>query len=613
MGKITVLKDYLANQIAAGEVVERPSSVVKELVENAIDAGSTKIEIHIEEGGLSLIRVLDNGAGMDREDCEKSLLRHATSKIKNDKDLFHIKTLGFRGEALPSIAAVSRLTLKSRAADHDTGTFVYVEGGEIREIGTIGFPVGTEVTVKDLFFNTPARLKYLKTINTELGHISDYVNRLSLSATHISFLFNHNGRTLLRTNGDGKCLHVLASIYGTGMAKKMVPVFGETIDYQLEGFVSLPEITRANRSFITVIVNGRYIRSHHLYQAILHGYHTLLPMNRYPIVCLSIKMDPSLVDVNVHPSKLEVRFSKEKELASFISDRIQSSLHKQQLIPSYSMPEKKYQSVEVKKKYAPVEDQNIQIKDHKPEFVKSVVTTKEQNMPLTDQHLKQESVQESFPLDDLSIKLLKDESSNKDKTDNQQKVPPLTPLAQIHGSYIIAEGEDGLYLIDQHAAQERIYYEKFLRLLTDESFSSQLLLEPITLECTVQETSLLLERGSLLRKMGFDIEPFGHQSFIIKAHPSWLPEGKEAEIIEEVLEMIKDKKDPNLGNIREKSAIMMACKAAIKANQYLTKEEMEHLIKDLRQSRVPFTCPHGRPIIVHFSSYELKKMFKRVM
>lgn len=327
MGKIRKLDDALANKIAAGEVVERPASVVKELIENAIDAHSTIIEVELEEAGLAKIRVVDNGDGFEEEDCFLAFERHATSKIKDEADLFRIRTLGFRGEALPSIASVSHLELKTSTGE-GPGTWLVLKGGELVQHGRTSSRKGTDITVSHLFFNTPARLKYMKTIHTELGHVVDVINRLALAHPHISFRLTHNGKQLFYTNGNGDVRQVLAAIYGLDVAKKMIAIHAETLDFTIDGYVALPEVTRASRNYMTTIVNGRYIKNYSLYKAIEEGYHTLLPIGRHPITFLNIMMDPLLIDVNVHPAKLEVRFSKEAELNELVQQTIRQSFQK---------------------------------------------------------------------------------------------------------------------------------------------------------------------------------------------------------------------------------------------------------------------------------------------
>ncbi|WP_237401829.1 DNA mismatch repair endonuclease MutL, partial [Saccharibacillus sp. WB 17] len=333
MARIKVLDEHIANQIAAGEVVERPASVVKELVENAIDAGATKVDVWTEEGGLSSIRVTDNGSGIEPDDCETAFYRHATSKISGGRDLFQITSLGFRGEALPSIASVAKVEVLTACGDDGAGRRLVIEGGTLKSNEDAPASRGTDFRVRELFFNTPARLKYMKTVQTELGHISDYMYRMALSNPNVAFTLRHNGNSLLQTLGGGDLLQVIAAVYGTTSAKAMLPLEGENLDFSVGGFVSLPDFTRSNRSAITTVVNGRYIRSHVLNQAIMRAYHTLLPVGRHPLVVLRLAMHPSLVDVNVHPAKLEVRFSKEAELTEFVQDTIRAALAREVLIP----------------------------------------------------------------------------------------------------------------------------------------------------------------------------------------------------------------------------------------------------------------------------------------
>lgn len=340
MGKIIQLDDALSNKIAAGEVVERPASVVKELVENSIDAGSTVIEIELEEAGLAKIRITDNGSGIEEDDVLKAFQRHATSKIKDENDLFRIRTLGFRGEALPSIASVSRLEMKTSTGE-GAGNLVVIEGGKVISFEKASSRRGTDITVTDLFYNTPARLKYMKTIHTELGNITDVVNRLALAHPDVAFRLIHNERKLLQTNGNGDVRQVLAAIYGMPIAKKLVPLTGSSLDYQISGFASMPEVTRASRNYISTMINGRFIKNYSLAKAIQEGYHTLLPIGRYPIVLLHVEMDPLLVDVNVHPSKMEVRFSKEAELNELVTTIIRDTFKEKVLIPTAGSAVKK--------------------------------------------------------------------------------------------------------------------------------------------------------------------------------------------------------------------------------------------------------------------------------
>lgn len=632
MGKIQILDGHIANQIAAGEVVERPSSVVKELVENSIDAGSTRIDVTIEEGGLSLIRVTDNGSGMEADDCEVAFFRHATSKIVSGKDLFAIRTLGFRGEALPSIAAVAKVECTTSAVTTGLGRKIVIEGGTIRAVEETAAPRGTDIAVRELFYNTPARLKYMKTIQTELGHVSDYLYRLALAHPGIAFSLRHNGSTLLQTLGNGDLLQVIAAIYGTSIAKSMLPIQGESLDYTIQGYVSKPDTTRANRNGISTIINGRYIRNYVLIHALLAGYHTLLPINRFPLAALHIRMAPSLVDVNVHPSKLEVRFSKEQELIQFVERQVKQSLNLQVLIPSASQQPKPKPAVvqEQLELYRPRQtdsgfqsdpaDRQNRFPYSAPAprqedssrrasaFTESGRADKTQRRPDSkpDNPAEASKINEAF-LNAISQEL-------EEAPPALPEFPKLTPIGQLHGTYIVAQNEEGLFLMDQHAAHERINYERYYDLFGRPQEASQELLVPVTLEFTPTEAERLKERLQLFEQVGVYLEYFGGNTFIVRAFPHWMPSGEEKAIVEEMAEWIlSERKALDVAKLREKAAIMCSCKASIKANQPLSILEMEALFDKLADCKNPYTCPHGRPIVISFSTYELEKMFKRVM
>jgi len=677
MGKIQLLSEHIANQIAAGEVVERPSSVVKELVENAVDAGSTRIDVTIEEGGLQLIRVADNGSGMETEDCELAFQRHATSKIATSKDLFSIRTLGFRGEALPSIASVSRLDCVTSSTNDGLGRKISIEGGTIRSFEETVASRGTEVTVKELFYNTPARLKYMKTIQTELGHISDYMYRLALAHPGIAFSLKHNGNMLLQTLGNGDLLQVIAGIYGTAVGKQMLPIQAESLDYAISGFIAKPEMTRANRGGISTIVNGRYVRNFGLNQALMQGYHTLLPINRFPVAVLQITMDPSLVDVNVHPAKLEVRFSKEAELNALIEAEVKRILGKQVLIPQGQKPasskgayvqeqleltrpaesastmptaqagersgadaasgadapfvpadsplafspaprpaglqaealsdfgSERFPRVQVKEAAAPYRTDSQPAAASRPQYAS-------QPSGYADRGQRPASMQQQRKANEAFLDLLP--SGEDHYAPKLPTFPRLDPIGQMHGTYLVAQNEAGLYLIDQHAAHERINYEYYYERFGNPAEASQELLVPITLEFTPSEAGVIADRLSLFEQAGVYLESFGGHTFIVRAHPHWFPAGEEKAIVEEICEwVLSEKKAVDVAKLREKAAIMCSCKASIKANQGLSIMEMETLIDRLASCRNPYTCPHGRPIVVSFTTYELEKMFKRVM
>ncbi|WP_128895359.1 DNA mismatch repair endonuclease MutL [Longirhabdus pacifica] len=666
MGRINILDDHIANQIAAGEVVERPSSVVKELVENAVDAGSSTIQIIIEDGGLNLIRVIDDGAGIEASDVEKAFCRHATSKIKSNRDLFQIQTLGFRGEALPSIAAVSKLECITSSSTSGLGSKMVIEGGKIVAHEETRASQGTDIKVSALFYNTPARLKYMKTIQTELSHVTDYVYRMALSHPHIAFILKHNGRLLLQTQGNGDMLQVIAAIYGRQTAKQMYSIEGEDLDYQLTGYASLPECTRANRNGITLMVNGRYIKHFTINKAILEAYHTLLPVHRFPIAVLHLKMDPTLLDVNVHPSKLEVRFSKETSLLKLVTHTLRTALREQVLIPEGHMMKKSRKespaviqekldlktTSSISESIAPSlnatthtdqrdtreqraikendtstnHTRNRKSDDIAPsigssktpnlrqqhttpvvkEAVRNFLTELQQNK--TEQHATSMEQPSNVQYQDASL------SSPSDVDNNTSSFPHLYPIGQMRGTYILAQNEDGLFLIDQHAAHERIHYEYYYQKFGEPEKASQELLVPITLEFTKVQMNVLEDRIPLFEQVGVYLEAFGGNTFRVHACPHWFPKGEEQRIIEEMAEwIIEEKKAIDVAKLREKASTLCSCKASIKANQSLSMKEMNALIERLAQCRVPYTCPHGRPIVVSFSNYELEKMFKRVM
>lgn len=670
MAKIHILDEHIANQIAAGEVVERPASVVKELVENSIDAGATRIDVHVEEGGLESIRVTDNGSGIEPDDLQTAFYRHATSKIGSSRDLFHITSLGFRGEALPSIAAVAKVQLTTASGDDGLGRRIRVEGGKLLAEEDSPAPRGTDIQVKELFFNTPARLKYMKTIQTELGHVSDYMYRIALSHPEIAITLRHNENQLLKTLGNGDLLQVIAAIYGTQAAKAMLPVQAENLDFELSGFVSLPEWTRSNRNGVSTIVNGRYIRNYGLNQAIQRAYHTLLPINRYPLAVLEIKMHPSLVDVNVHPAKLEVRFSKEQELYPFIEESIRRVLRQEVLIPQavkQNIGGKNSGSFIQEQFHFPNRSAPVPLADQKEEAAAALeagpgpVSAVPENRPApepmiaTDSQAPVQKLQErpaagsggsygsasqdAWTAGNGMVRETRPASYREWAAPSQQRVSPssnpglasrlleasadapadippfpeLTLIGQHHGTYLIAQNDQGLYLIDQHAAHERVNYEYYYEKFGQPADASQELLLPITLEFTPSEAEQLKDKLQWFEQVGVYLEHFGGQTFRVRSLPYWFPKGEEKSLIEEMAEWVLGERKIDLAKLREKSSILCSCKASIKANQKLTEDEAKTLIERLGACRQPYTCPHGRPIVVSFSTYDLEKLFKRVM
>lgn len=611
MGRIRLMEAPLSNKIAAGEVVERPASVVKELVENAIDAGGKTIDVILSEAGLMSIQIIDDGEGMDTKDAEMAFARHATSKIMNEHDLFRIRSLGFRGEALASIASVSKLTLIT--SNGETGTYLQLEGGRVVEQRPAALRQGTDIKVDQLFFNTPARLKYLKTLQTELGHSIDLMNRFALSYPDIAFKLVHDGKTILQTAGSGDLKRVLADIYGTAIARKMIPFSGESADYHVSGFASLPEITRANKNYISIFVNGRWVKHYAIANTIYKAYHTFLPLERQPIVAINIQGDPYLTDVNVHPAKQQIRLSKEKELMELIHTTIHQAIRQAVRAPEVRKEQPK------RPKPAPTAQLDLW---------KSFQSVKEPTISHTlPEQTEQETVEVEAPREETvaaeieytevtppDLPTQQQEETLPEIDDEAPQFPELEVVGQVHGTYIVAQSTDGFYLIDQHAAQERIKYEYFREKVGDiDADERQALLLPLTFHYSRDEALRLKENMLALAEGGVFLEEFGDTSFVVREYPTWFPRGFEQEVIEELIEQVLKNRKTDVRKLREDAAIMMSCKRSIKANHFLQKHEMEQLLKDLKLAEQPFTCPHGRPVIVHFRTYDIEKMFKRVM
>lgn len=591
MSKIKVMDDILANKIAAGEVVEKCVSVVKELVENSVDAKADEIKIEVVEAGTKLIKVIDNGTGMDHDDAIMAFQRHATSKLLDEMGLFRISSLGFRGEALPSIASVSEVTLKTSTGD--VGTKLEVKGGRLISDEKTDARRGTEIIVKNLFYNTPARLKYLNSIYSELANVCEYVNKMALSYPDKKFTLISDDKVILNTDGSGNLLKVIKEIYGSDVARKMrkISVFND--DYDVDGFISLPEVTRSTRSHMITLVNNRVVRNIELNRAINDAYHAYKPETRYPIVVLNINTDPSLVDVNIHPSKLDVKFSNFEDLKELIKKGIKEVLDKALLIPKI---EKKEEVVERPR----VELQQLNLEREK------VIEGDTIDYSLFDEPVMEvnEDIANYNEEDDVKL----------DEETKKVIMPEMYPVGLAKGTYIICHNELGIYMIDQHAAKERINYEGYLKAFGNPNQSSIKMLVPLTLEFPSNEFIIIKQNIDVLKDMHFDIEESGINSFVIKEHPTWLKEGYEEDSIKKILEvLISEEKNFTIEKFREKAAIMLSCKMAIKANMNISMEEMEALINDLRKCENPYTCPHGRPTTIFYSNYELEKMFKRAM
>ena len=595
MAIIKVMDELLANKIAAGEVVERCASVVKELVENSIDAGSSEIKVELEDAGTKQIKVIDNGKGMDKDDAVLAFSRHTTSKIIDEDDLYRLTTLGFRGEALASIAAVSKVDLKT--CQKDIGTHVIINGGKILETGLGDARKGTTISVSELFYNTPARLKHMKSLYTELASITDYINKLALSRPDIRFTLKNNDNTILKTDGSNNILKVISSIYGTSVARKMVPIKGENSDYEISGYISLPEVHRSSRNNMVTIVNGRVVRNADINRIINDAYHSYKPDNRYPITVINILVDPSVIDVNIHPTKMDIKFSKMDTLLDLIKATVIAGITDRNLIPEVSIRKEK-----------PKREMlffDLERHSNKPSITPQPI---EEIIPVND------TIYEDETNGDIVHEVVMENDNYEIKLDEEEKefMPEMYPVGLVHGTYIICQNEKGMYIIDQHAAKERCNYEKYKEAMGKPNIASTSLLFPITIELSNEEYIILKENMHILENLKFKIEDFGINSIIVKQHPAWLPKGNEEQAIRKIIEIvIQTKKDFSIEKFNEKVATMMSCKHAIKANTNLTMNEMEALITDLRNCKNPFNCPHGRPTMIYYSNYDLEKLFKR--
>ena len=585
MSSIKVMNEILANKINAGEVVEKCVSIVKELVENSIDAGSDDIKIYLKESGLKEIKVIDNGIGMDKEDAILAFQRHATSKLLKEDDLFNINTLGFRGEALPSIAVISEVVLKT--TKDNVSTLIHIKGGKLLENTSCEARSGTTITVSNIFYNTPARLKYLKSPYSELANIVDYINKIALSYPNIKFKLVNDDKELLNTDGSFNLLKVIKEIFGLDVAKRMIYIKAENEDYEIDGYISLPEVTRRTKNNMITLVNGRVIKNYELNNTINDAYHTFKEDSRYPIVVLNIKADPVLLDVNIHPTKLDVKFSNFENLTELITQSITSALKTKLLIPKIEAKEKisvpTYEEIKL--------DFNNTIEEEQQEYKKNL-----ENYINGNDILKKEIAEETVV----------------EEIKNNEKLEELYPIGIALGTYIICENDKGIYLIDQHAAKERINYEKYKYILTHPKQDSISLLIPIILEYPLNEYIIIKENIDFIRSLNIEIEDFGSNSFRITAHPTWLPSGFEEEAIKKILDLIINKeKDFSIEKFNDRLAMTVSCKMSKKANTYSSISEMENLIKDLKKCNNPYHCPHGRPTIIHYSIYELEKLFKR--
>jgi len=588
MGKIIQLDDNLSNLIAAGEVVENMASVVKELVENSIDAESKNIKIDLLESGLNEIKVTDDGTGMSKEDMKMSIKRHATSKIKTSNDLYHIGTLGFRGEAIPSIASVSHFEISSSLGE--SGYRVFYLKGDLQEEGSTIPRKGTSISVRYLFYNTPARLKHLKATNTELSYIIDYVNKMALSHPEISFVLTNNNKTLFHSTGSSDYLRVLSNIYSIDIVKNMIVFENKNQYFKVSGYLTKPMFNRSSRNHITIIANDRVIKNNKIINAVTEGFRTYLPVGKYPIVLLKIDLDPLLIDVNIHPQKLEVKFTEERMLLSLITKTINEKLQTLSLIPKVKEEEK----VEQNYKY---EKLNLKDKtDNKPNLVKEDFENYINNM--VDKKIKQD-ILDSYKTQEEILEI--------------KKLPELEYIGQLLGTYLIFQNEDGMFIMDQHAAAERIRYENYFEKMSSPKIETYELLIPITLNLSNSEVFQLKDKFNVFTPLGIQFEINQVQSIDITKVPTWFVEGYEGIYTEEIVRYVLEGKDITIGQVKDSLAKNLSCKHSIKANKYINKNEIKKLLLDLDNCTNPFTCPHGRPTVINFTVTEIEKLFMRIM
>jgi len=567
---IRILSEDVASQIAAGEVVERPASVIKELMENALDAGAHFIKIRVEQAGRKLMEIADDGAGISMDDLPLAVARHATSKLSSAEDLFHIRSLGFRGEALASIGSVSRMTVVSRVRQSEIGARIQIEGGKNGSVERIGVPPGTVVRVEDLFYNVPARLKFLKSDMTERSQINGLVTRYALAYPQVRFELSIDGKSMLHTNGNGDRREILAQLYGLDVARQMLEVSLEE-DIQITGYISPVALTRSNRREITFFINGRWVQETALVSALMQAYHSLLMVGRYPMAVLFLQLDPEEVDVNVHPAKAEVRFRQPDRVFSAVQRGVRRALLAYSPVPNVATPywsSQGFQQKTVDPAWAIAGDIKIDLASGEPE-------------PPPVQ-------QATLPTG---------------------KVPLLRLIGQVGAAYLVAEGPDGLYLIDQHAAHERVLFEKLIN--RKQSIHSQALLEPALVVLSPQNTLMLEEQLDILSQYGFEVDPFGPNTFRVKAVPSIFTGIDPAAAVRVLVEDFEEDEAP-LANVLEERIIARVCKrAAVKAGKVLSSDEQQALLRDLEGCQSPRTCPHGRPTMIHLSVDLLERQFGR--
>ncbi len=656
MGRINRLDEHLSNMIAAGEVVERPMGIVKELVENCIDAKASKIEINISSGGIDCIQIIDDGIGMDAEDATLAFERHATSKLKEINDLWNIHTMGFRGEALPSIASVSHVRMLTNNGEDSTE--VEIRYGKLQSAKPKGAPKGTSIEVRNLFQKTPARFKHLKSPQYEFSLISDVVQKFALSHPEIAFYLSHDGKEVFKTKGTNSLLEVVMQIYGRDAAKTAIEIATSDHDYQITGYAMQPNINRATKYYMLLYINDRMIRNHRLQKSILDAYHSYMPKDRYPIIVLNIRMDAQLVDVNVHPSKWEIRLSKEKQLEKLIYTSLDNALRNELQVSELKVKEEKekvdiqhfdftYKHNDIEKiheeinesfakpynygisEITEVENRNGFVepkKQEKDEKIQDIKCDKLLGNNKTEKEINvffkecdrnnailttgEEEIQTLFATQSKSEEFCYQKDEVEEKAVNPS-FPEMQVIGQFHNCYILAEGEEGLYIIDQHAAQEKYHFEQIRDMILNGNNDEQSLLIPISIETTLQAVTMVEELNHMMRSLGIEFEVFGNHTFICRTLPTWLQDADEKKFLEDMIDFWQKDREVSIEKLRKKAIATMACHSSIRFNRRLTLEEMKKVIEDLRKCEQPFHCPHGRPTFICLTDKCLFKEFQR--
>lgn len=665
MQHIQVLDQVTIDKIAAGEVIERPASIVKELVENAIDAGATHVTIEIEEGGISLIRITDDGSGIMKEDIRNAFLRHSTSKIRNVEDLLHITSLGFRGEALSSIAAVTKVEVITKTKEAILGTRYVIEGGQELSLEEAGSSDGTTFIIRQLFYNVPARRKFLKTAMTEAGHVQDLLIRLALSHPEVAFRFLNNNQEKLRTSGSGKLKDVIYNIYGRDVASNLLELDYWQGGIHITGYLGKPLITRGNRNFETFFVNGRYVKSTMISRAVEDAYKDFMMQHKFPFVVLHFQVDTETVDVNVHPTKMELRFQNQQEVYKTVFEAIHRQLLEPELIPQVEVPEPLTSPVQEKKK-TPSPDlklvRRVMPSDSKEAAASITTTPIDSTAPTASEQVKEEPHNEDYFIRKMRERVMSYHNRNSSAEVKDQKkifrpeeqkkriqtsvheattykvneTPVIQKpkqldlfeekllkretraeyrlIGQIFDTYWLVQFQDNLYIIDQHAAHERVLYERTLKEMKNREFTSQYLSPPIILTLSMQEAELLKTHKERFERIGFEIEPFGGEEYAIRAVPANLFSIAKKELFMEMLDNLADGLSTNMTpDIIDEKVASMSCKAAVKGNNRLSAQEVDALIGELLELENPYHCPHGRPTIIAMSKKELEKKFKRIV